>query len=82
MTDLITNVKDKLKAKPEIEVELWDGWNKVCDAIQARALKKKYKVFELHHENETARKAYLTAFVNDKTIDVAIAEALNSIGLE
>lgn len=81
--DVIPATKAKLAANQQDEALLWKGWNEICDAIEARALQAriKPKSFEIHHETETARYAYLLAYCNGKSIVVAKNEGLKSIKL-
>lgn len=80
---IIDDVKAKM-AKDDCEKELWAGWNTIVTEIHEKIKKQKPlpKVYEVHHMNEVARKCYLTAFLANKGLDIALSEALQSIGIE
>lgn len=80
---LISQVKAKMIAD-NCEKELWAGWNVIVDEIHKKVKKQKPlpKSFEVHHMNETARKAYLLAFVAGKGLDVAMMNALDLVGIK
>ena len=80
---LAEQAKARFVSEPETEAPLWAHWNKIVDAIEKHALARrpKMRVFEVHHMNETARAALLTAFVARKPDTDLEIIALQSIGL-
>lgn len=82
--EVVTKVRELCAASKEAETAIKAGWNVVCDKIEKRALAKrpKPKVFEVHHETEVARLAYLKAIAEGKTPDAAQVVGANAVGLE
>lgn len=83
MQPLIATVKARFMREPASEPLLWAAWNRVVDRIEkhALALRPKPKVFEVHHLNETARKALLQSFAAGNAVDAAETAALEAIKL-
>ena len=85
MAGFVKKARAKLKRKPELEAELREIWNEVCDALEAHhlATRPKPKTFEVHHANEMARAAFLAAFLKHGLVPVWLKqEALAAIGIE
>lgn len=82
--EIILKVREMCAADKQVEAAIKAGWNAICDKIEKRALAKrpKPKVFEVHHETEVAKLAYLTAIVEGKTNEVAQGAAEAAVGLE
>lgn len=76
-------VRGKVAADPGLNAKLAASWNEVCDAIEKRALaaRPKPKVFEVHHETQVARAAFLIDVAGDAELDAAKQTALAAVGL-
>jgi hypothetical protein len=70
-------------ADPALLAGAKDAWVRVCDAIEARALKARPlpKAYEVRHETDTARAAFLTAIANGETPRAAEAAAKTRVKL-
>lgn len=81
--DLVTKAKLMLAKSPEQAKAAQVWWNAVCDALHAHyiAQRPKPKSFEVHHANETARKAFLEALVCGDDFPACKAAALARLGI-
>lgn len=59
------------------------AWGRVCDKIEARALttRPKPRSFEVHHETQVARLAFLTALVAGANMSACETAALEAVAL-
>lgn len=59
------------------------AWGRVCDKIEARALatRPKPRSFEVHHETQVARLAFLTALVAGGDLSTCETAALAAVAL-
>lgn len=82
MTKDANLIRDKVVAlcrkQPALEAELRDKYAKICDIIDANGKGK--KVYEVHHEQNTARLIFLTGIVNGSTQEQAFSVAVQSLG--
>lgn len=81
--EALSAVKDMIAKDAALQPALTAAWNRVCDAIEARALKArpKPKNFEVRHECEHARATLLSSVASGKTLPAAETDALASVGL-
>lgn len=81
--EVVTAVRELCAKRPTLHVEMQSGWGRICDKIEQRALaaRPKPKVFEVHHETQTARLVFLTAIVAGRSVEMSEAEALEIVGL-
>jgi len=84
MADISIQARAIVAQNPEIGVEMASGWNRVCDLIEKRALscRPKPKSFEVRHECEVARKAFLTAIVEGRGVKIAEDESRLAVNLD
>lgn len=64
----VTEIRKRIAKNPKLEADMRAAWVSVCDEIEARALqaKMKPKVYEVLHEIETARAAFMIAAADGK----------------
>ena len=78
-----TIIKARVDASPAFKDDLTAAWNRICDAIEARALARRPKpaAFEVRHETETARAALFVAVASGKPLPDGEAIACNAVGI-
>ncbi len=74
---------DMCNAHPPLKCAALAAWDRVAQKIDDRAAstRPKMKVFEVHHQQETARFALLLAIAQGRAPESGEIEALESIGL-
>lgn len=74
----------RLHADPALNTAVLAAWNRLLDDVEKRALaaRPKPKVYEVHHETETARLAFLTKIAEGGSEAEAEAAGRARIGLE
>ena len=82
--DVATKAREMCAASPALKEEMQVSWNLICDRIEKRAIerKPKPKSFEVHHECEVARLAFLKAIVEGIAPEAARVLAANAVGIE
>ena len=78
-----TAVNKMLDADPAMRKAVVGAWSIVSERIKGRALLRRPRPtsYEVHHEVETARNAYLNAVLTNKMPHDATTAALNSVSL-
>lgn len=81
--ETVAVVQSMVAADPALGIAMNAAWNRICDKIEARALARrpKPKVFEVHHDLQVARLAFLEGVVAGCGVDAAEAESLAKVGL-
>ena len=82
--NIAQQAKDQLAALPrDREEALRTEWRKACAAIETHMLARRPKPrsFEVHHVIETARKAFLSAFVRGEALATLVDTALTAAGV-
>ncbi|MGE3307744.1 MAG: hypothetical protein AB7I52_17445 [Rhizobiaceae bacterium] len=74
----------KIAGNPDLEREIRAEWAAVEGLISDHAAgsKKKWKVYEVHHLNQAARLAMLTAFVDGKSPRESAVAGLAKTGID
>ena len=81
MTDVIDKAIIILAADDDLMDRTTRAWSAVAQKIEERAGKARPapKVYEVHHETQVARQAFLTAIVSGQTVEEATTAALDRI---